>query len=180
MANARRVLAAGLVGTGVCAVAVGAVPALADEPATLNMESGAGVTAGAKPKPTPTPTPSPTPSPTPKPSPTPTPSPSPSATPAPMRAQSPGTAQAVGELDGAAPARPGGRARRRAGLPGNLAAGHGVLERSEPRERRRAQRQRVHQGGAGVGGGALPAGAYAGLQIGAAVPVETALAEVRM
>jgi len=97
-----------------------------------------------------------------------------------MRAQSPGTAQAVGELDGAAPARPGGRARRRAGLPGNLAAGHGVLERSEPRERRRAQRQRVHQGGAGVGGGALPAGAYAGLQIGAAVPVETALAEVRM
>src|SRR5829696_5548378 len=107
MASARRVLAAGLVGTGVCAVAVGAVPALADEPATLNMESGAGVTAGAKPKPTPTPTPSPTPS------------PSPSATPAPMRAQSPGTAQAVGELDGAAPARPGGRARRRAGLPGN-------------------------------------------------------------
>jgi hypothetical protein len=62
-------------------------------------------------------------------------------------------------------------------------AGRGVLERTERRERRerrRAQRHRLHPGGAGGGGGLLPAGGYAGLRIGAAVPVETALSELRM
>ena len=42
----RRAAAAGLLGTGVCAVAVGAGPALADGPAALNMASGAGATVG--------------------------------------------------------------------------------------------------------------------------------------
>jgi hypothetical protein len=91
-------------------------------------------------------------------------------------------AQGVGEIDVPAPGRSGGRARRRADLPRNVMAGHGVL-RTATRDARHEPRRRTGNEDAGGGGGlsaSLPTSGYAGMRIGAAVPVEQALSELRL